>query len=120
MDTSKFTKSVDKKLDGTIFSDASGDKQEVQVVPIPEQGEMESRRVWKEVADGIRAGNIDLASVAKNKLENNEREKRKNEKASGSSYPLQRFTLTNDDVECKLYSVARLLFCYPIWRGTPN
>jgi hypothetical protein len=36
---------------------------------VSEQNELESRRVWKEVADGIRCGDFEKASAAKYKLE---------------------------------------------------
>jgi len=66
---------------------------------------MESRRVWKEVADGIRNGNFDAASQAKSKLENTQRQKRKEELALQMPHHMKNFTLVdNDEVYRKLAS----------------
>jgi len=62
---------------------------------------MESRRVWREVADGIRKGDFETAGIAKSKLENEQRAKRKQEKEEGTSYRLQRFKPVASDEECK-------------------
>lgn len=68
---------------------------------ISEQGDMESRRVWKDVADGIRSGDFEKAGVAKSKLENEQRTKRKNEQAEGTTYELKNFTSVADDEDCE-------------------
>jgi len=66
---------------GDIFFDTVAEPTgPIVVQPIENQGEFESRRVWKAVADGIRKGDFDAASVAKTTLENAERQKRKDEK----------------------------------------
>jgi hypothetical protein len=104
-DVAKFTKSHSAYND-KVFSDATSDKREVQVKPIAEQGDMESRKVWKDVADGIRSGDFEKAGAAKSKLENDQRTKRKNEQAEGSAYALKNFTPVADDEDCELS-----LFC---------
>ena len=62
---------------------------------------MESRRVWKDVADGIRAGDFEKAGVVKSKLENDQRAKRRLEQAEGRSFPLKNFVLVQDDPVCE-------------------
>ena len=53
----------------TTFWDASSERREVQVKPLAEQGDMESRKVWAKTAEGIRAGNFDAASKDKTRIE---------------------------------------------------
>ena len=38
-------------------------------MPIDQQGEWESRRLWEKVAKGIRTGNYDAAAVDKTRIE---------------------------------------------------
>jgi len=73
-----------------VFCDASasGITREIVIKPIEEQGEYESRRIWKAVADGIRKGDFENATAAKTKLENEQRQKRKDEAASCTPYQL--------------------------------
>lgn len=79
--TGTSTYSKKSKRAGEVFFDTvSEPTAPILVKPIEEQGEFESRRVWKSVADGIRRGDFDAASVAKTALENAERQKRKDEK----------------------------------------
>lgn len=84
------------------FADASAANttREIEVAPIDEQGPMESRRVWRDVADGIRKGNFDQASAAKSKLENDQRQKRKDELAGSKPFQLAFFTHVESDEDC--------------------
>lgn len=112
---SKFTKTEHKTyLVNSLFADASGDdsaatteegstKRGIIVKPIEEQGEMESRRVWKDVAEGIRKGDFEAAGIAKSKLENEQRAKRKEEKEDGDKYKLRLFEQVASDEDCKFY-----------------
>lgn len=104
--TSNYTKSHTKALEKSVFMDATGEKEQVQVAPIEQQGPMESRRVWKETADGIRAGDFEKAGLAKSKLENEQRAKRKEEKEQGTIYQLANFSKVEDDEECKFGHVS--------------
>lgn len=54
---------------GPVFLDTSSAKEEVNVAPISEQGEWESRRLWEKVATGIRTGNYDAAGKEKSRIE---------------------------------------------------
>jgi len=81
------------------FADASAANttREIEVAPIDSQGPMESRRVWRDVADGIRKGQFDQASAAKSKLENDQRQKRKDEVAGSKPFQLAFFTHVESD-----------------------
>jgi len=110
---SKYAKSSIRSYDGTTFADATRDddtpKKEVIVAPIENQGDMESRRVWKDVADGIRKGDFETAGVAKSKLENEQRALRKSEKEQGTIYQLRCFEPMAADPE---YQKLAQLFGY--------
>jgi len=54
---------------GELFSDSTTQKEEVSVASLEAQGEWESRRLWKEAADGIKTGDFDRASREKTKIE---------------------------------------------------
>ncbi|KDN50872.1 Oxysterol-binding protein [Tilletiaria anomala UBC 951] len=82
-----------------IFWDAGAQREEISVKPIEEQGPMESRKVWKDTAEGIRTGNFDIASKDKSRIENDERQKRKDEAAAGTPHQLEYFVHVEDDTE---------------------
>ncbi|KAL8277101.1 hypothetical protein RQP46_010529 [Phenoliferia psychrophenolica] len=86
----------------SLFLDAAVSRPPINVVPIEEQNEFESRRVWKDVADGIRKGDFEAASVAKSALENSERQKRKDEAANGVTFETRLFETLLDDPEYKV------------------
>jgi hypothetical protein len=106
---SRFVKTEHKTYTvNSLFADASGSNEDdatskkgIQVLPIEEQGEMESRRVWKDVADGIRKGDFETAGIAKSKLENEQRSKRKVEKEGGNAHQLHKFQPVQSDEACK-------------------
>ncbi|SCZ94444.1 BZ3500_MvSof-1268-A1-R1_Chr12-2g03903 [Microbotryum saponariae] len=82
---------------GELFLDTAPDRSPIEVKPISEQSEYESRRAWKEVADGIRKGDFDTASAAKSRIENSERQKRKDEAAAGKPFETRLFDVVEDD-----------------------
>ncbi|CAD7068219.1 unnamed protein product [Tilletia caries] len=84
---------------GGLFWDAETPRSELIVKPIEEQGEMESRRVWKVVAEGIRNGDADLANRSKAKIENEQRAKRKQEASAGTAHKPRYFEQVADDEE---------------------
>lgn len=95
--------------DGEVFLDVAKESprwKPAQIKDISDMGPMESRRVWKDVADGIRSGNFDHASQAKGKLENEQRAQRKEEQAKNEPWQLQYFTKHLDDSECASTSVC--------------
>ncbi|PWN51387.1 protein KES1 [Violaceomyces palustris] len=97
--TSKFKgKSPSGKKD-EVFWDASTPREELEVQAIDSQGPMESRNIWKHVADGIRSGDYEAASKDKSRIENEQRQKRKDEAAAGTPHQLEYFVHLDDDKE---------------------
>lgn len=99
----KFHKPSKDGKEGHVFLDASVDgmREKVTVRPIEEQGEHESRRAWKAVAEGILSGDYDAASQAKSALENAERQRRRDEQAAGKTFELRLFDKVPNDPEYK-------------------
>ncbi|EEB07239.2 oxysterol binding protein [Schizosaccharomyces japonicus yFS275] len=68
--------------DGTTFLDLRQLKPTpVTVAPIEQQGEYETRRVWRDVARALAEGDYDAASSSKTRIEQEQRELRKRERA---------------------------------------
>ncbi|KAF8335688.1 Oxysterol-binding protein [Cantharellus anzutake] len=88
-----------KLKDGRIFTDVTGPRTEIIVSDISEQDPMETRRLWSEVSKGIRTGDFDLASREKTKIENAERQKRRDEAVAGTPWKLQHFVRIESDPE---------------------
>jgi len=84
---------------GVPFHDVQGPKEEVTVADVDAQGEWESRRLWKLVAKGIREGDYELASREKSKIENEQRQRRKDELAAGEPWQLKHFVHVSNDAE---------------------
>ncbi|KAL7420715.1 Oxysterol-binding protein 4 [Cryptotrichosporon argae] len=82
---------------GATFLDASSPKEEVVVKPVDQQGEWESRKLWLKVAQGIKSGNYDEAGREKSRIENDQRQRRKDEAAAGSPWPLKHFEHVDSD-----------------------
>ncbi|GAA5976232.1 hypothetical protein JCM21900_000654 [Sporobolomyces salmonicolor] len=98
---SAFVKPSKNGLEGEVFLNADEERSPIEVKPVEEQAEFESRRAWKAVADGIRKGDFDAASAAKTALENSERQKRKDEAAANSAFQLRLFDKLPHDPEYK-------------------
>ncbi|KAH9856354.1 Oxysterol-binding protein [Lenzites betulinus] len=79
------------------FTDVRGPKEEVVVAPIEQMSEFESRRLWQHVARGIREGDYELASREKSKIENDQRQRRRDEQAAGTRWPLKHFEHIDSD-----------------------
>lgn len=85
---------------GAPFWDASASpREEIEVKPLEQMSEFESRRLWKIVADGIRNGHYDVASKEKSRIEHEQRERRKKHEEHGTTHQLQHFKLVEDDPE---------------------
>ncbi len=67
------------------------------IAPIEEQDPLESRRAWQKVAEGIAIGDMDLVGVEKTKIEEFQRELRRQEKADGRSWERRYFSLVEND-----------------------
>jgi len=97
---SSFVKPSKSGFEGQVFLNADeNNTTPIQVAPVEQQQEYESRRAWKAVADGIRRGDFDAASTAKSALENAERQKRKDEAAAGTAFQLRLFNKVPNDSE---------------------
>lgn len=78
----------------SIFLDAASiERTPLEVKPIEEMNELESRRAWLKVAEAIKKGDFDLISSEKSKIENEQRQLRKDEEASGKQWKQRWFKL---------------------------
>lgn len=67
------------------------------IAPIEEQHRYESRRAWQKVAAGIAIGDMDITGEEKNKIEEEQRELRRQEKAENRIWERRYFSLVEDD-----------------------
>lgn len=110
---------------GELFYDAMAKKPEgLTVKPIADQHELESRRAWEKVAAAIHKGDNELIHQEKSLIENNQRDMRKQESASGTPWEVRWFDLKDlsnaaaeDDALLSLGSVANLSI-YNVPSGT--
>ncbi|KAG6853455.1 hypothetical protein C0991_004242 [Blastosporella zonata] len=97
---SKFTKGGSKHVESN-FHDVSHDgKKEVSPLGGEEDGSMgefETRNLWAAVAKGIREGDFETASREKGRIENDQRQRRKDEQAASTTWPLKHFTPVESD-----------------------
>jgi len=89
-ETSQWTKGPGK---GQFHNSAIGKEPFVVVGGEPDgaQGDFETRKLWGLVAKGIKEGDFEAASVEKTKIENDQRQRRKDEQAAGTSWALKHF-----------------------------
>jgi len=86
------------KIDGDeVFTDVRGPKEEVNVKDVDEQGDWETRKLWRYVSKGIRGGDFETASREKTKIENEQRQRRKDESAAGTPWQLTYFKHIDED-----------------------
>jgi hypothetical protein len=69
----------------------------LQVAPVEHQHPLESRRAWQHVANAIHRGDIFAVGHEKTKIENEQREMRKREKAEGREFPRRYFSKAAED-----------------------
>lgn len=88
----KGPESASSKSQEALFYDASSAQpQHLIVKPIEEQHPLESRKAWLKVAEAIKKADYDLINVEKSKIENEQRELRKQEKQEGSKWETRWF-----------------------------
>lgn len=68
------------------------------VAPLERQHPLESRRAWQHVASAIHRNDIFAVGHEKSKIENEQREQRKREKAEGREFQRRYFTKMKEDV----------------------
>ncbi|RJE23529.1 Oxysterol binding protein [Aspergillus sclerotialis] len=78
------------------------------IAPIEQQDLYESRRAWKDVADGIERGDMDAVSIAKSKIENAQRELRKVERSEGREWERRFFNRVEEDKDKDFLKLAKL------------
>jgi len=86
------------KKDGKLvasFVSATEATTPLTVAPIEEQDELEARRAWAKVVEAIKKGNMDQVHVEKTKIEESQRELRKQEKEQGKAWERTFFSLVN-------------------------
>ena len=82
------------------------------VAPIEEQADpFESRRVWEKVAKGIRTGDFEMASREKSRVENEQRQRRRDELAEGAKWEWRHFDRVESDPVCEFF----FGFCLRKW-----
>ncbi|THV02659.1 Oxysterol-binding protein [Dendrothele bispora CBS 962.96] len=97
---------------GKDFHDVNGPKEEVKAVGGESSGEMgdfETRKLWSLVAKGIREGDFETASKEKSKIENEQRQRRRDEAAAGTTWQLKHFThIESDPIYQRLSPLAKI------------
>ncbi|KAG8751714.1 Oxysterol binding protein [Ceratobasidium sp. 428] len=81
------------------FTDVTTPKEEVSVGSLEEMSEWETRKLWRNVAKGIREGDFESASKDKSRIENEQRQRRKDEQASGTPWELKHFVRVESDAD---------------------
>jgi hypothetical protein len=69
----------------------------LQLAPLEHQHPLESRRAWQHVSSAIHRGDIFAVGHEKTKIENEQREMRKREKAEGREFPRRYFSKAKED-----------------------
>ncbi|TVY82164.1 Protein kes1 [Lachnellula suecica] len=86
------TQNILEKVDVNTLS-----RTPLTIAPPEQQNHLESRRAWKPVVDAINKGDIFAVGQEKSKIENEQRELRKQEKAEEKEFPRRYFTLAQED-----------------------
>ncbi|KAH7103724.1 Oxysterol-binding protein [Auriculariales sp. MPI-PUGE-AT-0066] len=83
--------------------DVTPPKEEVTVAPLDKMTHpFESRKLWKLVAQGIKTGDFDLAARDKTRIENEARQRRKDEQTAGTTWSLEYFDRLDNDPEYEI------------------
>ena len=132
-----------KYLKGASGSFHQVHEQKEEVIPLEwssELGEYETRRLWFLVAKGIREGDFEIASREKSRIEvitqlissplnlesdtlpeqNEQRQRRKDEQAEGTTWQLKHFEHVDNDPTCAFASyVFFFSFCFFLFKNLP-
>lgn len=101
------TTSKDTKT-GVTFTDVTSPKEEVTVGVSDAMGEYETRKLWNLVAKGIREGDFGSAAEEKSRIENWQRQLRKDEAQDGTKWALKHFAhVENDPIYERLGALFR-------------
>jgi len=91
------TTSHSKNSKTVAFTDVTSPKEDVSVAALEEMNEWETRKLWQNVAKGIREGDFESASKDKSRIENEQRQRRKDELAAGTPWELKHFVRVESD-----------------------
>ncbi|XP_076260251.1 oxysterol-binding protein-related protein 9 isoform X2 [Rhynchophorus ferrugineus] len=80
-----------------------------RVRPISQQGDNESRRMWKEVTAGLKFNEIDKATNAKQALEQKQRDEAKERKETGKEWQTKLFQKIGEDRWCYINQLKQRL-----------
>jgi len=96
------------KKGAVVDSWRSTDHKTTPLVPTPanEQDPRETKRAWAKVVEAIRAGNMDATSAEKSKIENAQREMRRQEQASGKEWERTFFSKAEPDAKLEKLATA--------------
>lgn len=113
------------KRDIDIYNAKMARTTPLQVAPLEEQGEYESRRAWRQVAQAIEKGDMDTTHVEKSLIENRQREMRKKEAANQVEWERRYFTRVATDPVFDALAQRIGEKCEPdrtggIWRWDPK
>jgi len=82
------------------FTDVTGPSEPVGVESdLGKMERWESRRLWRVVSMGIRGGDFDSASRDKTRIENEQRQRRRDEQAAGTKWGLRYFDHVDNDAD---------------------
>jgi oxysterol-binding protein-related protein 9/10/11 len=108
--SSSFTlRDARSKKDVETFTVSSMKTTSLTIAPLEEQDAYESRRAWRDVAQGIERGDMDATSVAKSKIEVAQRELRKKEKDQGTEWERRFFKRVNEKEDHTFMRLATML-----------
>lgn len=85
------------KIEIETYSPKSSQTTPLSVAPLDQQGDLESRRAWRAVAEAIGKGDMDVTGTEKGKIENAQRELRKKEREEGREWERRYFSRVEPD-----------------------
>lgn len=91
-----------KQISSYKLADPANKPVSMQMAPLNQQSPWESRRAWQGVAEPLTKGDFSTALDAKSKLENAQREMRKQEKAAGKTWESAFFRKVDESQETAL------------------
>ncbi|KAH0541415.1 hypothetical protein FGG08_004105 [Glutinoglossum americanum] len=88
---------VKSKTELDSYSPKTSQVTPLTIAPLDQQGELESRRAWRAVAEAIGNGDMETTGTEKSKIENAQRELRKQEKDEGKEWERRYFSRVEAD-----------------------
>lgn len=110
----KGSETPSSKTHDLFYDSSASEPNHLQVKPIDQQHHLESRKAWEPVAEAIKKADYDLINTEKSKIENEQRDMRKQEKESGGKWNTRWFDEVNyeggnlDDSFTNLINLSQL------------